>query len=96
MTAPWTVPGDTKPDSLRDSPLGDVVPIRGHDARFGEDDETEAFVPQDLPASVELPATVWMAVSEAMAELGRLDAAAGLTKPDGSASDADHSATRVG
>jgi Fic family protein len=64
--------------SLRDSPIGSVVAIAGHDARFGESYEAEAFVPADLPDRVELPGPVWMVVSEANAELGRLDAAASL------------------
>lgn len=64
--------------SLRDSPVGEVVPITGHDARFGEDYAVEAFVPNDLPERVDLPGATWMAVSDAAAELGRLDAAASL------------------
>ncbi len=64
--------------SLRESPVGEVLPISGHDARFGEDYEAEAFVPHDLPDRVDLSGPVWMAVSEAMTELGRLDAAASL------------------
>lgn len=64
--------------SLRDSPLGSVVAIAGYDARFGESYEAEAFVPADLPDRVDLPGSVWMVVSEANAELGRLDAAASL------------------
>lgn len=52
--------------------------ISGFDQRFGETYETEAFVPHDLPGSIELPGPVWLAVSEAMANLGRLDAAAQL------------------
>lgn len=64
--------------SLRGSPLGTAVLISGHDARFGETYEVEAFVPADLPDRVDLPNPVWMVVSEAMAELGRLDAAASL------------------
>lgn len=63
---------------LRASPIGDVVPISGHDPRFGEDYETDAFLPRDLPDQVDLHSSVWMAVSEAMSELGRLDAAASL------------------
>jgi len=63
---------------LRDSPIGGVVPISGHDARFGEDYKTHAFVPHDLPDRVDLPGSVWTAVTEAMSELGRLDAAAAL------------------
>lgn len=64
--------------SLAASPVGSVVTIRGHDHRFGEDHEVEAFLPYDLPDEVALPDAVWMAVAEAMTELGRLDAAAGL------------------
>lgn len=64
--------------SLRDSPIGTVVPIAGYDGRFGEDYVAEAFVPYDLPTNIELPGRTWMAVSEAAAELGRLDAAASL------------------
>ncbi len=64
--------------SLRDSPIGSVAAISGYDARFGEDYEAGAFVPDDLPDRVDLPGSVWMVVSEAMTELGRLDAAASL------------------
>lgn len=52
--------------------------ISGHDARFGEEYEAEAFVPDALPASLDLDSSVWMRVSEAMTELGRLDAAASM------------------
>lgn len=65
-------------NALEDSPVGHLVPIAGHDARFGEDYQAEAFVPSDLPEKVELPDRAWMAVSDAMTELGRLDAAASL------------------
>jgi Fic family protein len=71
------VSGHSKSE-LRSSPIGKIVPISGHDARFGEHYDAEAFVPDDLPDRVDLPGSVWMTVSEAMAELGRLDAAAGL------------------
>lgn len=64
--------------SLHDSPIGSVIAIAGHDARFGEAYEAEAFVPADLPDRVDLPGSVWMVVSEANAELGRLDAAASI------------------
>jgi Fic family protein len=63
---------------LGSSPIGSLMPISGHDARFGEDYDTEAYVPDDLPEQVDLPGPVWTAVSEAMSELGRLDAAAAL------------------
>ena len=65
--------------SLRNSPVGEVILISGHDARFGEDYEVEAFIPHDLPDHVDLPVSTWMAVSDAAAELGRLDASASLT-----------------
>lgn len=64
--------------ALARSPIGSVVAVTGHDARFGEDYEVDAFVPHDLPDRLELPGATWMAVSEAMSELGRLDAAASL------------------
>ena len=64
--------------SLLNSPIGSVVPIVGFDARFDEEYRAEAFVPADLPSRIELPGPVWMVVSEANAELGRLDAAARL------------------
>ncbi len=64
--------------SLANSPIGRVVSISGHDARFGEDYDVEAFVPLDLPDRVDLAGPVWMAVTDATAELGRLDAAAGV------------------
>lgn len=71
------MPGQSKFD-LRSSPIGRLQTVAGHDIRFGEDYETKAFVPDELPDRVDLPGSVWMAVSEAMAELGRLDAAASL------------------
>ena len=64
--------------SLRDSPIGSVVAISGYDARFGESYDAEAYLPDDLPDRIDLPGSVWMVVSEANAELGRLDAAASL------------------
>lgn len=63
---------------LSSSPIGHTTPISGFDPRFGEEYETQAFVPADLPSCVDLPGSVWLAVSSAMAELGRLDAAASL------------------
>ena len=63
---------------LSRSPIGSVTPIKGFDPRFGEHYETEAFIPSDLPSCVNLPGSVWLAVSDAMAEVGRLDAAASL------------------
>lgn len=62
-------------ERFRESPIGRLVEIRGHDARLGEDYEHWAFVPKPLPASVELSAPTWGIVSEAMLALGRLDQA---------------------
>ena len=64
--------------SLRNSPIGSVIAISGNDPRFAEQYDAEAFVPADLPDRVDLPGPVWMVVSEANADLGRLDAAASL------------------
>jgi Fic family protein len=66
--------------SLSSSPIGSVVPISGFDPRFREPYEAEAFVPHALPTTLELPTRVWLAVSEATTELGRLDAAACLLR----------------
>ncbi len=50
--------------------------ISGHDHRFGADYEADAFIPAPLPRGVELSDAAWGEISDAMAELGRLDAAA--------------------
>lgn len=50
--------------------------ITGHDHRFGIDYEVDAYVPDPLPREVELSDVAWGEISDAMAELGRLDAAA--------------------
>ncbi len=71
-------PGRIQLVSLNQSPIGSVVPIAGYDSRFGEGYEAEAFLPTELPSEIDLPGTVWMVVSDAMNELGRLDAAASL------------------
>ena len=64
--------------SLGGSPIGRVTPITGYDHRFRESYEVEAFLPDDLPDEADLPGSTWLVLSEAMAELGRLDAAASL------------------
>lgn len=64
--------------ALSSSPVGEVTKISGHDPRFGEDYEVEAFLPHDLPDTVDLPPSVWLILTEAMTELGRLDAAASI------------------
>jgi Fic family protein len=55
-----------------------VTTITGYDHRFRESYKVEAFLPDDLPDEVDLPSSTWLVLSEAMAELGRLDAAASL------------------
>lgn len=61
---------------LTQSPIGRVTPIVGVDQRFGTSFELDAYVPDSLPLKLELASDTWIAVSEAMAALGRLDAAA--------------------
>ncbi|MEO1055831.1 MAG: Fic/DOC family N-terminal domain-containing protein, partial [Actinomycetota bacterium] len=65
-------------DRLTNSPIGDCVVVRGHDHRFGEDFEVEAFIPHDLPSTIDLDHETWMAVTRASEQLGRLDAATEL------------------
>lgn len=64
--------------SLSESPIGHVTTTTGHDPRFAADYAVEAFLPDDLPDAVDLPGSVWLILTEAMAELGRLDAAASV------------------
>lgn len=61
--------------ALRSSPIGRLVPISGHDGRFGEDYDHWAFVPDPLPSIVDLSAPTWRLVGDAMLNLGRLDQA---------------------
>ena len=63
---------------LSDSPISSTVLIRGTDSRSSAPYELGAFVPAPLPRSLDLPGDVWMALSGAMAALGRLDSAASL------------------
>ena len=61
---------------MRNSPIGTTVVIRGHDHRFGVDFKVDAYIPDRLPNDVELSVAAWKEISDTMAELGRLDAAA--------------------
>jgi len=63
---------------LSKSPVGSTVLIRGTDNRFSAPYELGAFVPAPLPRNLDLPGDVWMALSDAMGALGRLDSAASL------------------
>ena len=58
------------------SPIGQLVPITGTDARFGEF-AYSAYVPQPLPPDVSLSSKTWTAVTEAATALGKLDFACG-------------------
>ena|ERR1022692_102210 len=59
-------------DRIRTSPVGDLVPIHGRDARHG-DFAYFAFLPKPLPADLELESLTWAAVANASMALGKLD-----------------------
>ncbi len=61
-------------DALSESPVGRLVPLRGHDARHG-DFAYFAYLPSPLPSDVDLDSATWAAVAEASGALGRLDQA---------------------
>ncbi len=63
---------------LKDSPIGRLVTIRGYDPRFQEDYECEAFVPDFLPAEVELASKTFGAVIAASSAVARADEAIAL------------------
>lgn len=58
---------------FKDSPVGALVPISG--THEGKQFEHFAFIPNGLPASIELSPTTWSVLTDAMHALGRLDAA---------------------
>jgi Fic family protein len=66
---------------FENSPIGRVVRINGHHARFNEHYEHFAFVPHPLPTQVELAQGTWQAIADAKYALGRLDQA-GRQVPD--------------
>ena len=59
-------------DALSKSPIGQLVPIHGTDARHGPF-AYFAFLPAPLPLDVELESATWTAISDASVALGRLD-----------------------
>jgi len=61
---------------LSGSPVGSTVLIRGMDHRLNAPYELGAFVAAPLPRVLDLPNEVWMALTDAMGALGRLDSAA--------------------
>ncbi|AQA03904.1 filamentation induced by cAMP protein fic [Mycobacterium sp. MS1601] len=65
-------------EALRDSPIGQLVPIRGHDPRLGEEYEYVAYVPDPLPPNLELEAETYAAVIDAAAAMARADQASSL------------------
>lgn len=68
-------------DALETSPVGTLVPISGHDERLREFSYF-AFLPENLPLSVELTPATWTRVAAAAEALGRLhQACAPLPNP---------------
>ncbi len=63
-------------DAFRDSPVGQLHRITGHDLILGRSYDHHAFVPDPLPESVPLTELSYKLISEAERALGRLDAAA--------------------
>lgn len=59
-------------ERLRRSPIGELVPITGRDARHG-DFAYFAYLPFALPADVTLESLTWAKVAESSMALGRLD-----------------------
>lgn len=60
-------------DRFAGSPIGQVVPISGCDARFNEEYEHVAFVAAPLPDEIHLTGATWASVADAMLSIGRLD-----------------------
>ena len=65
-------------DKLRGSPIGQLVSITGYDSRFGEQYDCLAYVPDPLPAELNLDAATYAAVIDASAAMARADQAASL------------------
>jgi Fic family protein len=62
-------------DLIRQSPIGEVVPISGFDQRTGDEYHHWAYVPSPLPQEVVLTSGTWTGVARAEAALARLDEA---------------------
>lgn len=65
-------------DRLRDSPIGQLVPISGFDQRFNEPYEYFAYVPDPLPPELQLDAATYASVIDAAAVMARADQTASL------------------
>lgn len=61
-------------ERLRRSPVGELVPVTGRDARHG-DFAYFAYLPSPLPPDVSLESLTWAKVAEASMALGKLDQA---------------------
>lgn len=60
-------------DRFKNSPIGRLVAINGRDAYLQRDYSHYAFVPQPLPATIELNQATYNAVARAHLAVGRLD-----------------------
>jgi Fic family protein len=65
-------------DRFESSPIGKLVPISGTDVRLGQTYEHFAFVPDPLPATVDLTQRTYKLLSEADRAVGGLNAKAQL------------------
>lgn len=63
-------------DKLRRSPVGQLVPISGFDPRFSEAYEYLAYVPDPLPANLDLRGETYATVIDAASAMARADQAA--------------------
>lgn len=61
--------------AFSNSPVGQLLPIRGFDSRHSREYQHVAFFPEPLPETVHLESQTWITVAEAMNALGRLDQA---------------------
>lgn len=67
---------------LASSPIGALVPISGYDARYNESFEHMAFLPEPLPATLDLEQRTYGSITAATAAVARLDqASARLPNP---------------
>jgi hypothetical protein len=60
-------------DRFRNSPVGTLVPISGHDTYLDKDYSHYAFIPDHAPSVLSLGQGTYNAVSKATLALGRLD-----------------------
>ncbi|TRW89238.1 Fic family protein [Mycolicibacterium sp. 018/SC-01/001] len=65
-------------EKLRQSPIGQIVPISGYDPRFREQYDYFAFVPAPLPERIRINDATYAVVIDASAAMARADQAASL------------------